>query len=500
MVIRKPSSDNKIHIGIQGEDLAYTVAVQITSFVQNFDIGEFAALFCRPGETDVYPVEITTDEKYIYWTPNIFDMQIAGNAKFELQYFVHNSLIKSKVYTCIIDEGLMMKPNAPVVLQPWVDNINNAIDNAQFSSRQHAYIDEETNHWMLYDFELNEYVDSGIDATGPKGDPYTSSEEFQTLIADTVEIANNIKDECEIAVTHYPRVGSNGNWEVWNDGWVDTDVHAKGDTGNSAVAIGPSEPTDENIRVWVNTAGDSDDISGRVISDVRVGGESIVRYGIATVPAASNESVGVVKANPECGISADSNGILSVTQAQESDIDAGVSSFLPIVPQNLNYAVMKSMSSDSYSEWDDDSKSKAREKIGISKHKKIFDLTWNKDNYDQQYEIDCSSDMREYYISLVAPNMPSNSVQSKFGFKFKDGTTALCQRYVYPSDYKFIARVSIIGDWIIVENMKTGLYTTPSTCSQWIANISQKAVDKILLDFDYGYYLPSESQICVYEG
>lgn len=393
----------------------------------------------------------------------------------------------------------MLQPNAPVVLQPWVDNIDNAIIDARDASRKQPYIDEETKNWMLYDYDLQEYVDSGVYAIGPQGDPYTTSEEFQTLIADTVEIANDIKDKCEFAAAHYPQINSIGNWEVWKDGWVDTGIHAKGDTGNSAVAIGPTMPTDENITVWINTSGDADDYAGRVIADVILDGATCQTHGVAEIPKATSTRGGYVRVNDDKGISIEQDGTICVNSATEQDILDAENVFKPIVPATLGYAVKQAFSGENYQEWDDQSKASARNKFGFGRHKKIFELSWDASNYQTRYEIDCTTGCRAYYLSIVASRQPINSVQSQFGFKFDDNSVALCQKYVSPGDYQFISHVGIINDWITMNNTRIGQNTTPSTCTQWVNGISDKEVSKIILQFESGNYLPTGSTVCVYE-
>ena len=75
----------------------------------------------------------------------------------------------------------------------------------------------------------------------PTDTPLTPEEQslVTQLIAvlnDKVEEAQDAADQAEEAQLHYPMVGLNGNWFVWNvstGSWVDTGVHAQGDAGFS---------------------------------------------------------------------------------------------------------------------------------------------------------------------------------------------------------------------------------------------------------------------------
>lgn len=73
---------------------------------------------------------------------------------------------------------------------------------------------------------------------------YTEEEIWQTLLdltgmqtaveAATIAQANTAKDAAEAAVSHYPRIGLSGNWELWSSGaWVDTGISATGPQGEA---------------------------------------------------------------------------------------------------------------------------------------------------------------------------------------------------------------------------------------------------------------------------
>ncbi len=94
----------------------------------------------------------------------------------------------------------------------------------------------------------------------PTDTPLTPEEQsvVTQLIAtlnDKVEEAQDAADQAEEAQLHYPMVGTNGNWFVWDvdsGSWVDTGVHAQGDAGFSPTvasrAVSVKDPTTGEVR------------------------------------------------------------------------------------------------------------------------------------------------------------------------------------------------------------------------------------------------------------
>lgn len=90
---------------------------------------------------------------------------------------------------------------------------------------------------------------------GPDRTDITPEPAEQSVIDQTISKLNE-------AVSHAPRIGTDGCWELWDPEqgeYVSTGENSKGDNGNSGVYIGDDEPTDEDINVWIDTDGDADE-------------------------------------------------------------------------------------------------------------------------------------------------------------------------------------------------------------------------------------------------
>ena len=103
------------------------------------------------------------------------------------------------------------------------------------TSGKSPYINSENNHWMAYDDENQQWVDTGVDAGGSGS-------------------GESGKDG------HSPYIGQNGHWFVFNDStqqWTDTNVTAqgtkgdKGDPGNNGTdGHSPYIGTNGNWYAW----------------------------------------------------------------------------------------------------------------------------------------------------------------------------------------------------------------------------------------------------------
>ena len=74
-----------------------------------------------------------------------------------------------------------------------------------------------------------------------------------------------------------------------------------------------------------------------LVDDVQVNGTSIVTDGVANIQIATSDSLGVVI--PKNGLQVTAQGNLNVNKASESQIDARINNYNPIVPATLDYAV-----------------------------------------------------------------------------------------------------------------------------------------------------------------
>lgn len=119
----------------------------------------------------------------------------------------------------------------------------------------------------------------------------------------------------------------------------------------------------------------SDAPSGGV-SDVRVAGESIVSDGVADVPLAGVNKVGVVAASGNYGIQVGGSGQLTLIDASTNQISSRAASPRRAINiGNLDYAVRAAMCDGKGAAWTADEQAAARERMGLDNWELLADIT-----------------------------------------------------------------------------------------------------------------------------
>lgn len=129
----------------------------------------------------------------------------------ETALFYGNGFMRtSRTETVIYDDFIVMDINT---LLSQIDDMKTATKNANQAAAaadaaaEHApYINADNHHWMAWDKDAGAYVDTGVEATGPKGDAGST-----------------------------PYIGSNGNWWI---GSTDTGTKAQGPAGQNGTGSG----------------------------------------------------------------------------------------------------------------------------------------------------------------------------------------------------------------------------------------------------------------------
>ena len=111
------------------------------------------------------------------------------------------------------------------------------------------------------------------------------------------------------------------------------------------------------------------------VKDVQVAGSSVLVGGVANVPIASEEKEGVIKAplaDGTSGIQFDNDNRPCVFAASEADITARQTSYRPLVPARMDYAVKAAMCDGKGAAWTADEQKAAQERMGIDKPYEII--------------------------------------------------------------------------------------------------------------------------------
>ena len=170
--------------------------------------------------------------------------------------------------------------------------------------------------------------------------------EFTPVIRDMEQAVADAKRVSE-AASHQPRIGESDTWEVWDIAsakYVDTGVAARGAQGEKG------EPG-----------------SGAAATDVRIAGKSITADGVADIPIANGSTTGVVMTDNESG--GFSTGLATVNNRLYLKNAAPIeitnrTSRIPILANNMDYAVKAAMCDGKGNAWTNAEKIAARERMG----------------------------------------------------------------------------------------------------------------------------------------
>lgn len=123
-----------IRIGQQGENDAASIAVDWSTWAEQYGAGILDILLQRPGDAGPYPVETATDGTVTIWTPSSTDTAVSGSGKAQLVYRVGGVVAKSAVVDVRISPSLGEAADPPEPWQSWVDQVLEAADAAEESA------------------------------------------------------------------------------------------------------------------------------------------------------------------------------------------------------------------------------------------------------------------------------------------------------------------------------------------------------------------------------
>ena len=84
-----------------------------------------------------------------------------------------------------------------------------------------------------------------------------------------------------------------------------------------------------------------------LISDIQINGSTIVSSGVANIPKAAQNILGVSSINSTAGIAISSSGGLYINKATDAEIETKTNTYKPLVPANLDKAVAEGISNNS---------------------------------------------------------------------------------------------------------------------------------------------------------
>ena len=407
-----------IDLGRQGENLARTIEIDVSSLLAQWPEAVISLLVKRKHDADPYVANTEVRDGVLYWPITAADTASAGDGKVELRAVCGEVLAKSATGSTRVTASLTgNETEPPEAAQGWVDQVLEAEANAKDSTRQAKDAAERAEQAadMLGGIraravttapgtEASVSVEDGVIIYGiPRGDtgPQGAQGEQGIPGAQGAPGPQGIpgKDGKD---------GADGKDAVVDATLTQSGQAADAKTAGDALACKLTEPSEGLAVGRYFRIASMDDTGHAVLEAVdaaqvgvqgaTINGNSIVdENGVANVPIANEFGrTGVVKLSPSGGIKWSNNiDALSVDYASQTAIDSRSSSNNPIIPYYLDFAVRAAMCDGKGTAWSKAEQTAARERMGQEainreRERRLINLEYAARGYLYREETDTS--------------------------------------------------------------------------------------------------------------
>ena len=200
------------------------------------------------------------------------------------------------------------------------------------------------------------------------------------------------------------------------------EIRQKLDNGEFVGGRGPQgEPGKDGSDANVTAENIQSALGYAPVKDVQVNGTSILTSGIANIPKAELEKLGLVACGQPWsgGLYINPDGIMRIVQAPPTDIDARENATRPITGNNLDYAVKAAMCDGKGTALTSAEQKAARERIGVDKAYELIEeitLTEKVKRLIRNAEPNGTAyHFKKMYVSVTTPQAEQNgSIYSFF--------------------------------------------------------------------------------------
>jgi len=128
---------SSIDLGRQGENLARTVEIDVSSYLEKWPGAEIALLVKRKNDANPYIADTHIEDGILYWPITAADTEMAGDGKIELRVICGNVLAKSATGSIRVVASLTgIEGETPEPAQSWVNQVLEASRQAAQSADQ----------------------------------------------------------------------------------------------------------------------------------------------------------------------------------------------------------------------------------------------------------------------------------------------------------------------------------------------------------------------------
>lgn len=193
-IIEAPN-DGVLSLGRQGENLARRIAFKLPPDWDTSDPAASVQLVAqRAEESTAYPVMLSCEDGVYYWDVTATDTGRDGYGLCELRYLLGDVLAKSMTWITSVAESISEDlTDPPDAAQNYLSQVmaegaraSAAADRAESTVLKMPYI--ENGIWMVWDFEQQAYVNTGVSAGGGGGEG-TPGAVFTPHLADNGDLS-----------------------------------------------------------------------------------------------------------------------------------------------------------------------------------------------------------------------------------------------------------------------------------------------------------------------
>lgn len=193
--IKKPENLYYLQIGVQGENMAEEVKVDVSDWMAKYPDGYLYILFKRYNDQYGYPVATTYEDGILTWTPSVADTSVPGigYAEIRLMDRTHEIVKKSRILPTVVENSVSGLDGAEVP-SPFVEWTNQVLAAATAVSEsleeaiEAADRAEEAAESVIEDHHIPVTVDFGTVTALPK--TVTNANIVSTMTADAFEMSN----------------------------------------------------------------------------------------------------------------------------------------------------------------------------------------------------------------------------------------------------------------------------------------------------------------------
>lgn len=155
-------------VGRQLDNLATVIEFPIADVLSEYgDGGSWSVRIQRNGDVAAYPTnQFTVGDGKLNLTMRREDMAKLGEGQIQLRYAVGDIVKMSRVFKYYSHYSLDATEEVPEPWVAWVEEVEANADRAEAAVVHYPRINEENLHWMVWNAETEEWVDTGVAARG----------------------------------------------------------------------------------------------------------------------------------------------------------------------------------------------------------------------------------------------------------------------------------------------------------------------------------------------